>query len=69
MMQLILIILTKRKEIIRYYKSFWYGGKCALNKRFYHSNVVSVPIENGKNIPIMSFSLTSPYKGFFKSSP
>jgi hypothetical protein len=48
---------------------FGYGGKCTLNKRFYCSNVVSVPVENGSNIPIMSFSLTSPYNGLFKSSP
>jgi hypothetical protein len=46
MMQLILIVLTKRKETIRYYESFRYGGKCALDKRFYHSNEVSVPTEN-----------------------
>jgi hypothetical protein len=69
MMQLILIILTKRKEMIRYCESFGYGGKCALNKRFYRSNGVSVPTKNGSNIPIMGFSLTSPYNGLFKSSP
>jgi hypothetical protein len=44
-------------------------GKCALNNRFYRSNGVSVPTENGSNIPIMGFSLTSPYNGLFKSSP
>jgi hypothetical protein len=27
MMQLILIVLTKRKETIRYYESFGYGGQ------------------------------------------
>jgi hypothetical protein len=53
--------LTKRKEMTRYCKSFRYGGKCALGKRFYRSNGVSVPTENGLNIPIMGFSLTSPY--------
>jgi hypothetical protein len=66
MMQL---VLTKTKETIRYCESFGYSGKCALNKRFYRSNGVSVPAENGSNIPIMGFSLTSPYNGLFKSSP
>jgi hypothetical protein len=69
MMQLILIMLTKRKEPIRYCKSFGYGGKCGLDKCFYRSNGVSVPTENGSNIPIMGFSLTSAYNGLFKSSP
>jgi hypothetical protein len=36
---------------------------------FYHSNGVSVPVENRSNIPIIGFSLTSPYNGLFKSSP
>jgi hypothetical protein len=69
MMQLILIVLTKIKETIHYCESFGYSGKCALDKRFYHSNGVSVHAENGSSIPIMTFSLTSPYKGLFKSSP
>jgi hypothetical protein len=68
MMQLILIVLTKRKEMIRYCKSFGYDDKCAVNKRFYCSNGVSVPVENGSNIPIMGFSLISSYNGLFKSS-
>jgi hypothetical protein len=34
MMQLILIVLTKRKETIRYYESFEYGGTDALTHRF-----------------------------------
>jgi hypothetical protein len=68
-MQLILIVLIKRKEMICYCESFGYGGKCALNKHFYRSNGVSVPTENGSNISIMGFSLTSPYNGLFKSSP
>jgi hypothetical protein len=53
MMQLVLIILTKRKEMILYCESFGYGGKCTLNKHFYRSNGVSVLVENGSNIPIM----------------
>jgi hypothetical protein len=69
MMQLVLIVLTKRKEMIRYCESFEYGGKCTLDKSFYRSNRFSVSTENGSNISIMGFSLTSPYKGLFKSSP
>jgi hypothetical protein len=69
MMQLVLTILTKRKEMIHYCESFGYGGKCAIDKHFYRSNGVSVPIENGSNISIMGFSLTSPYNGLFKSPP
>jgi hypothetical protein len=38
-----LTILTKTKETIHNCESFRYGGKCALNKCFYHSNRVSVP--------------------------
>jgi hypothetical protein len=64
-MQLDLTVLTKRKEMIRYYESFRYGGKYTLNKRFHRSNGVSVPAENGSNILIISFSLTSPYNGLF----
>jgi hypothetical protein len=55
MMQLVLIVLTKRKEMIRYCESFGYGGKCALNKGLYRSNRVSVPTQNGSNNPIMAF--------------
>jgi hypothetical protein len=68
-MQLDLTSITKRKEMIRYCESFEYGDKYALNKRFYRSNGVSVPAENGLNISIMGFSLTSPYNGLFKSPP
>jgi hypothetical protein len=67
MMQLVLIILRKRKETIRYYESFGYSAKYALDKHFYRSNGVSVPTENRSNNPIMGFSLTSPYNGLFKS--
>jgi hypothetical protein len=59
----------KEKETIRYCESFGYGGQCALDRRFYRSNEVSVPVENRSNIPIMGFSLTSPYNRLFKSSP
>jgi hypothetical protein len=53
MMQLVLIVLTKRKERVRYCELFGYGNKCALNKCFYLSNKVSVAAENGSNIPII----------------
>jgi hypothetical protein len=35
MMQLVLIVHTKRKETICYCESFGYGGKYALDKRVY----------------------------------
>jgi hypothetical protein len=59
----------KGKEMIRYCKSFGYGGQGALDKHFYRSNEVSVPAENRSSIPIMGFSLTSTYNGLFKSTP
>jgi hypothetical protein len=59
----------KEIEMICYCKSSGYGGQGALDKCFYHSNEVSVPVENGSNIPIMDFSLTSQYSGLFKSPP
>jgi hypothetical protein len=59
---------AKEKDMIRYYGLFRYGGQGALDKRFYHSNGVSVPVEEGSNIFSMGFLLTSPYKGLFKSS-
>jgi hypothetical protein len=34
-----LTVLTKTKQMIRYCESFGYGGKVALDKRFYHFNV------------------------------
>jgi hypothetical protein len=69
MMQLVLIVLTKRKEMIRYCESFRYGDKYALNKCFYRSNGVSVTTENKSNIPIMGFSLISPNNGFLNHPP
>jgi hypothetical protein len=33
-----LTVLTKTKEMTRYYESYAFGGKIALNTRFYHSN-------------------------------
>jgi hypothetical protein len=60
-MQLVLIVLTKRKEMNCYCELFGYGGKCAINKHFYRSNGLSVLAENRANIPIMGFLPTSPY--------
>jgi hypothetical protein len=37
----------KEEEMIHYFESFGYGGKNALDKRFYRSNGVSVPAEDG----------------------
>jgi hypothetical protein len=34
MMQLVLIVLTERKEMICYYESFGYGGTSALTHSF-----------------------------------
>jgi hypothetical protein len=42
-----LTILTKTKEMTRYYGSFGYGGKDALDKCFYRSNGFSVPAKDG----------------------
>jgi hypothetical protein len=47
MMQLVIIVLTKRKEMICYCESFGYGGTSALTHHFHHSNRVSVPTEDG----------------------
>jgi hypothetical protein len=67
-MQLVLIVLTKRKEMIRYCESFGYGGKCALDKWFFRSNGVSVPTEEGSIIPIMGIS-HHPQHGHFTQCP
>jgi hypothetical protein len=56
MMQLVLIVLTKRKGMIRCCESFEYGDKCALDKHFYRSDGVSVLAEEGSIIPIMNIS-------------
>jgi hypothetical protein len=56
MMQLILIILTKRKEMIRCCELFKYDDKCTLDKHFYHSDRVSVLAKEGSIIPIMDIS-------------
>jgi hypothetical protein len=53
MMQHVLIILTKRKEMIRYYESFGYGGTTLSNIIANNLMHVSVPAENGQVIPII----------------
>jgi hypothetical protein len=69
MMQLILIVLTKRKETIRYCELFGYSGQF-LDKRFYRLNESQCTyrkwISNPHyglftNIPLVGFSLTSFY--------
>jgi hypothetical protein len=47
MMQLILIILSKREETIRYCESFWYGGTTLSNIVTNDLTHVSVPTEDG----------------------
>jgi hypothetical protein len=46
MMQLVLIILTKRKESNLYCESFGYGGTTLLNIIINDLTHVSVPVEN-----------------------
>jgi hypothetical protein len=41
-----LTVLTKIKEMTYYCRSNVFGGKIALNTRFYRSNGVSVPAED-----------------------
>jgi hypothetical protein len=52
-MQLILIILTKRKETIRYCESFGYGGTMLSNIVANDLTHVRVPAKNGQIIPII----------------
>jgi hypothetical protein len=47
MMQLILIILTKRKEMIRYCESFRYGGTTLSNIITNNLTHISVHAEDG----------------------
>jgi hypothetical protein len=57
MIQLILIVLTKRKETIRYCESFRYGGTTLSNIIANDLTEVSVRVEEGSIIPIMGISL------------
>jgi hypothetical protein len=47
MMQLILIVLTKRNEMIRYCETFRYGGTTLSNIIAYDLTHASVPTEDG----------------------
>jgi hypothetical protein len=51
MMQLVLILLTKRMEIIHHCESFRYDGTTLSNIIAHDLTHVSVPIENGQVIP------------------
>jgi hypothetical protein len=55
-MQLVLIVLTKTKEMIHYCESFGYGGTMLSNIIANDLTHVSVPVENGQIIPIMGIS-------------
>jgi hypothetical protein len=68
MMQLILIILTIRKEIICYCESFGYDGTTLSSIVANNLTYVSVPTEEGSIIPIIGISL-HPQHGHFTSSP
>jgi hypothetical protein len=68
MMQLILIILTKRKEMICYCESFGYGGTTLSHIITNDLTHVSVSAEEGSIIPIMAISL-HPQHGHFTQCP
>jgi hypothetical protein len=59
MMQLVLFILTKRKETVAK----------DLDKHFYRSNESQCTCRKQITHPIMSFSLTSSYNGLFTNIP
>jgi hypothetical protein len=64
MMQLILIVLSIRKEMVRYCELFGYGGTTLSNIVANDLTQVSIPIEEGSIIPIMGISL-NPQHGHF----
>jgi hypothetical protein len=68
MMQLILITLSKRKEMIHYYESFGYGGTTLSNFVTNDLTHVSVPTEEGSIISIMGISL-HPHHEHFTQCP
>jgi hypothetical protein len=47
MMQLVLIVLTKRKEMVHYCETFGYGGTTLSNIVANDLMHVSVPVEDG----------------------
>jgi hypothetical protein len=60
MMQLILIILTKKEETIRYCETFRYSGTTLSNIVANDLTHVSVPIEDGSNMPLRGAALSCP---------
>jgi hypothetical protein len=68
MMRLVQIVLTKRKEMIRYCESFGYGGTMLSNIVANDLTHISVPAEERSIIPTMGISL-HPQHGHFTSSP
>jgi hypothetical protein len=68
MMQVVVIILTKRKETICYCESLGYGGTMLSNIITNALTHVSVPVEEGSIIPIMGIS-HHPHHGHVTSSP
>jgi hypothetical protein len=68
MMQLVLIVLAKRKERIRYCETSEYGGTMLSNIITNNLTYVSVPAEEGSIIPIMGISL-HPHHGHFTQCP
>jgi hypothetical protein len=69
MMQLVLIVLTKRKEMIRYCGSFRYGVTTLSNTVANDLTHVSVPTEDRSIIPIMGISHHPHYAHFTSSLP
>jgi hypothetical protein len=50
---------NKRNDLL--FESFGYGGKNALDKRFYHFNRVSVPVEDGsQQLATFTYALKGP---------
>jgi hypothetical protein len=60
-MQLVLIILTKRKEAIRYCESFGYSGIMLSNIIANDLTHGSVPVEDGYNMPLGGPALLCPH--------
>jgi hypothetical protein len=68
MMQLVLIVLTKRKEMICYCESFGYCGTTLSNIIANYLTHVSVLAEEGSIISIMGISLYLQHGHFTSSS-
>jgi hypothetical protein len=68
MMQLVLIVLTKRKEMIRCCELFGYDGPTLSNIVANDLTHVNVPVEEGSIIPVMGIS-HRPHHGLFTNIP